>query len=87
MNIKDFNAPTAHPFDLLPGYKNAYEKESVLQYILSRCIEAGEFIAVETIHDHHTMVTDGLLEEIGDREYKLTTKAIGLLYSQYGRQS
>ena len=85
MNITDFEEPKAHPFDLLHGYNNAYEKEGMLAFLLSKCIQAGKFKAVETIHSHPTMVDDGLLEQVGERKYKLTKKAIGLLYSRYAK--
>ena len=85
MQISDFIEPKSHPFGMLSGYSHASEKESVLAFILSECVKAGDFVAVQTVHDHPTMVTDGLLEEAGERQYKLTKKAIGLLYSQYAR--
>lgn len=83
MQISDFTEPKSHPFGMLSGYEHASEKESVLAFMLSKCVEAGDFVAVTTTHSHPTMVSDGLLEEAGDHQYKLTKKAIGLLYSQY----
>ena len=87
MNINDFNCPTKHPYNMCSGYANAYEKESLLVYILMQCIGAGSITAViETKYHHDTMVKDGLLEQIGeDRKYRLTPKSIGLLYSFYGK--
>lgn len=83
MNINDFTKPKDHPYGMLDGYTNAYQKESVLAIILKKCIDVGDFVAIETSHSHPTMVNDGLLEKTTDRKYKLTKKAIGLLYSQY----
>lgn len=85
MNIADFNTPTQHPYGILRGYGRAHEKEMVLAIILKKCIEAGGFVAVETVHNHPAMVRDGLLEQVADRRYKLTPKAKGLLYSEYGK--
>jgi len=84
VNISEFRRPESVPIGLLEGYRHAFEKETVLAIILGKCIEAGGFVAVETKHDHPKMVEDGLLEKVGDREYKLTKKAIGLLYGEYG---
>jgi len=86
MNINDFEKPKKHPFGMLEGYNHAYEKESVLTVILRKCIEINNFTAIKTVHNHPTMVSDGLLEKIADRKYKLTKKSIGLLYSQYAKK-
>jgi hypothetical protein len=86
MQVSDFNSPTFHPFGMLGGIVNhASEKESVLAFMLVKCIQNGNFDAVETTHEHPSMVEDGLLEKVGDRLYKLTKKSIGLLYTQYGK--
>ena len=85
MNINDFNPVTKHPFGTLQGYRNACEKESVLAFILRECQRQKKFDVVWTNHNHPTMVSDGLLEKVEDKKYKLTTKAIGLLYSVYGK--
>ena len=85
MNIKDFAEPKQHPFCLLSSYKDAYEKEGMLAFILGECVKAGSFCAIATKYDHPDMVNDGLLEKAGDKSYKLTTKSIGLLYSVYGK--
>jgi hypothetical protein len=86
MNISDFNMPTTHPFGMCTGYDNANEKEHMLSVILSRCVQAGAFIPVETKYSHPTMVTDGLLKEVGERTYELTRKAKGMLYAYYGKE-
>lgn len=85
MNINDFEKPSNHPYGMLRGYENANEKEAMLAWMLIKCIEAGDFCMIETKHDHPTMVEDGLLEKVADKNYRLTKKAIGLLYSQYAR--
>lgn len=87
MNVSLFTAPTVHPFGLLRSYDNASEKESTLAYILIECIKAGAFVSVPTIHDHTDMVKDGLLIAEDGKRYRLTTKAIGLLYSVYGKEA
>ena len=71
---------------MLEGYEHAYEKESTLTFILSKCIEKGKFQSVEAKVDHSDMVTDGLLEDAGKQKYKLTNKSIGLLFSYYGKE-
>lgn len=85
MDINQFEKPSANPWGMLENYTNASQKESVLVFILTKCIEAGEFVPIETKHSHPTMVKDGLLEEVDERRYKLTKKAIGLLYGYYGK--
>lgn len=83
MQISDFVMPTEHPMGMLSAYSEAYQKEGVLAFILGKCIESGGFVPVKTKYEHPAMVADGLLERTGDFEYKLTKKAIGLLYSHY----
>lgn len=87
LTINDFSKPTGHPFDLLNGYTRAYEKKSVLAWMLAQCVEAGSFGPVNTTHNHPEMVSDGLLLQTGDREYALTQKAKGLLYGYYGKET
>jgi hypothetical protein len=88
MNINDFRQPPLpHPYGMLEGYSHACEKETVLRVILEECIEKDDLDAtVEMRFSHPTMVTDGLLEEVGEKQYKLTKKAIGLLYSQFFKE-
>ncbi len=87
MRVELFNTPDRHPYGMLEGYKNAAEKESVLALILKKCIEVSSLTnPVITVHLHPAMVEDGLLEEAGDRQYKLTKKAIGLLWAYYGKE-
>lgn len=88
---KDFHKPDQHPFGMLEGYKQGYEKESVLYFIFKNCWLHDDLNhACATQYDHPTMVEDGLLEKLDtdyhDNVYRLTTKAIGLLYSVYGRK-
>lgn len=87
MDINSFNEPTEHPFEMLDGYKHAMEKESVMRIILEKCFEAANLDeAVTTKHSHPTMVDDGLLERVGERQYRLTRKGKGLLYTVYGKE-
>ncbi len=87
MDIALFSKPEKHPFGMLRDYDDASQKEGNLMFMLSECIEAGGFGAVETRCSHPAMVRDGLLEEVEDGKYRLTVKAIGLLYSVYGKKS
>jgi len=84
MNVTDFKTPDSHPWGMLEAFKNASQKESVLSFILTKCIEAGEWIPVPTKYEHPTMVSDGLLEQVEEKTYSLTVKSKGLLYSFYG---
>lgn len=84
MDITLFSKPETQPYGMLGTSANAYQKEQLLAWFLSKCIEAGAFGTVKTKYTHPTMVEDGLLEEV-EGGYKLTIKAIGLLYSVYGK--
>jgi len=84
MDITDFKKLEEHPWGVCKDFKYTYEKESVLRYMLNVCMDKGEFGPVKTKYNHPTMVSDGLLEEVGDKEYLLTKKAIGLLYTVCG---
>jgi len=93
LKTSDFNIPTSLPFGMLGGYEYVPEKGQVLAYILKKCIENGTFESgVETECEHPVMVADGLLKKIwvlgrADKNYYLlTTKALGLLYSVYGKE-
>ena len=88
LTIDNFNEPTEHPYELLQGYSQAGEKETVLMLLLQYCYAEGDlYAAKEFQYSHPTMVEDGLLEEVGERTYKLTKKSIGLLYSVYGKDN
>ena len=82
LNITQFNKPTEHPFEMLDGYTNAYQKELTLTHILTKCIEVGDFIPIETKGGHSDLVYDGLLKT----KYELTEKAKTLLYGFYGKE-
>lgn len=77
LDVNSFDSPEKHPFGMLRGYDHAMEKEQTLVWILQQCIDAGDWMAVRTMHRHPTMVTDGLLHQYGER-YSLTEKAKGL---------
>ena len=80
MDISNFEKPTQHPYGMLSGYQRANEKESVLAFILSECINAGTFTAVKTRYAHPSMVADGLLREEGERRlYSLTTTVFDMM--------
>ena len=87
LTANDFGPVTQHPYGMLEGYQNASEKESTLAFILSEALKAGDLnTAVNTTHNHPDMVGYGLLIEVSEREYRLSKKAIGLLYSVYGKE-
>jgi len=83
ISINEFKDPEVHPYGMLQGYTNANEKESLLCFLLGKCIEANAWVAVTTKYSHPTMVEDGLLEMVGISQYLLTEKAKGLLYTVY----
>ena len=83
MDISDFVIPNHHPHEMLNGYAHAYEKESFLAFMLKRSIDAGGFVGIQTMDNEDDMVELGLLDKTGEQEYKLSKKAIGLLYTQY----
>lgn len=87
MNINGFEVPTKHPCGMLEGFhlEHTYQSESLLAWMLNKCIEAGDFISVRTKFRHPGLVKAGLLEEDGDG-YKLTRKAKGLLWAWYGKE-
>lgn len=85
MDINLFDKPTAHPYGLLRGYTDAFEKESALAFCLVDCINASGFVPVEIKGNRHMLVADGLLKEVGENKAILTKRAIGLLYSHYGK--
>lgn len=68
------------------GLSNTNECESMLAWLLNKSIEQDSWDAVTTTHKHPKLVQAGLAEEIGEKQYKLTTKAKGLLYSHYGKE-
>ena len=86
MQYTDFKqGELEHPYGLLSGYNNASEKETILALLLEHCTSVGDLNASKSFtYSHPTMVTDGLLEEVGEKCYKLTKKSLGLLYSVYG---
>lgn len=89
MKPQDFNVPKEHPFGMLAGLglsPHTNECESVLAWLLSKSIEQNSWEAITTTHYHPKLVQAGLVEEIGEKQYKLTIKAKGLLYSQYGKE-
>jgi hypothetical protein len=88
MKPQDFNTPKQHPFGMLAGLglSHTSECESMLAWILIKCIKQNSWDAVATAHSHPSLMQAGLVEQIGDRMYKLTTKAKGLLYSHYGKE-
>lgn len=85
VSISDFNKPTDHPWGMLEGHERAFEKESVLAWILDRMIIQGSFDPVQCANEHPSMVRDRLLVDAGGKGYSLTPKAIKLLHGVYGK--
>jgi hypothetical protein len=85
MKPSDFNKPTKHPYGLLDGCKNACEKESWLCWALDQCINAGKWLKFDSNVVNYSLIEDGLLEHTGELQWSLSKKAIGLLYSVYGK--
>jgi len=86
VNIEMLDMPKKHPYGMLQGIGQAWERESFLAWMLIQCIEAGAFAPISTRHEHPEMVELGLVERIGERKYVLTEKAKGLLYSHYWKR-
>ena len=83
MTIRAFQKPTRDPFGMLTGYANAAIKEGVLRWFLEKSIQFGDFISIASREDYSELVKDGLLQEKVRGEYRLTAKAISLLYPFY----
>jgi len=86
LKITDFIMPNHHPFGMLEGYSNAYEKERWLATLLGKNILAKGFLPVEfPKDDDFGMVEDGLLKRV-EGGYVLTKISKGLLYAEYGKE-
>jgi hypothetical protein len=84
---KDFEKPEKHPYGMLEGYINGYEKESVLAFIFKNSwLHDFMYQPCEMKYNHSSMVEDGLLDEVAPLTYRLTTKSVGLLFTIYGRK-
>ena len=84
---RDFNKPTAHPFGMCQGYRDANEKEQTLAWMLIQCIEAGNWIEIKTQGSHDSMVNDGLVVHSRENHYLLSQLAKDLLYGYYGKEA
>jgi len=87
LSATDFLIPHFHPFGMLEGIQyDLSQKEQLLALMLKNCIETGDLSAIyNSKYNHSTMVADDLLEEIGEKQYRLTKKSIGLLYGYYSK--
>jgi hypothetical protein len=86
MTIRAFQMPTRDPFGMLSGYKDAAIKENVLRWFLGKCVQCGDFVSIACREDYSELVKDGLLQEKVRGEYRLTSKAISLLYPFYKKE-
>ena len=79
--VSDFKKYTNYPVGLCSGLKNASEKEDLLAYIISQLINENDLnFIIETLYSHESMVSDGLLEEVGSKRYKITQKSLNMIY-------
>ena len=86
MNTDSFEIPNKHPYGMLDGYDYAYEKESLLAYMLVKSLQEQNLYAKVKLNCNHSdMVKDGLLYDYGDNVYQLTKKSVGMLYGVYGK--
>lgn len=82
MDITMFNKPTTHPLNTFRDYNI----ESFMVWFLNQCIKMHNINAVITTkYNQDNLVEKGLLKKIGERQYSLTVKSKGLLYSVYGK--
>lgn len=81
--VELFSLPDKHPFGMLPGVTHGCEHESVLTYMLTQCVKAGDWIPVEINDFYGTLQREGLVDITEDFKYLLTEKAKGLLYGYY----
>ena len=82
----DYHKPDRHPFGMLAGQRLSHtsEAEWLLTWMLVQCQEKGSWAIISTDYTHPGLVDAGLLEEVGDRQYRLTRLSRGLLYAYYG---
>lgn len=86
LSIEDYKKPDSHPFGMMKGERHASEKESFMAYCLSQCLEAGNIDAeFKTVANEDGMAKIGMLKKVGDKTYRLTRKAKGLLFAHYGK--
>ena len=83
-DVTIYNTPTSHPYSMLEGYKNAFEQESTLAWMLIKCIEAGKFIPIK-LNKPFDMIQAGLVKEVDGGCYELTDKALRILWAEYGK--
>jgi hypothetical protein len=83
LTTNDFNVPDRHPYDTF----GSYETENFMAWFLMDVLKTGDlYVSIVTQYDHPELVEQGFLERTGDREYRLTQKSIGILYTVYGRK-
>lgn len=79
-SITQFRASDRHPFGMLAHFESyGNESESLLCYFLNQCVESGSWITIQLNHEQPRMVSRGLLEDLGERKYRLTDAAKALL--------
>ncbi len=85
--VGQFERPKVRPWNMLSGTNDCGSKEDLLGQILIKCVEASEWIAIDIAPENlpKGIVKDDLLVEVEPGRYMLTKKAVGLLYSIYGK--
>jgi len=85
MYINQFTKPERHPFGMLDGFglKHTSQDENHLAFILTECIEAGEFKPIKRKYSLESLVDIGMLRKVADGHI-LTRMGKGYLYAYYG---
>lgn len=82
MDISMFNEPITHPWETF----EKMETETFMWWFFKQCFDAGDLDAtIATPNNEDHLVEMGLLSKVGERQYRLTTKSKGILYSVYGK--
>jgi len=88
LTITDFKKPDRHPYGMLDGQvTNACENETLLTWLLTQSLTAGEFGPIRCRYRHPGLVAKGYLVEHGEPgktcDYSLSNKSLGLLYGYF----
>ncbi len=88
MKPSDFHKPEKHPWGMLDSFdiRNKYETEFFLCWMLIQSQEQESWEPIKTQQLHCRLVNIGLLKEVQPFLYQLTPKALGLLYTKFGKE-